>query len=505
MKKIRYRAAGFAAMLMLTFSSCDDFLDVNENPNSPTSAPIAQVLTNVTVNTGFRNGSDLHRYTSLIMQQFAGQGPAGTQTVEFGRYLIQPSDVNNLYNSFFAGALADIDYIMENSEGSPHYSGIAKILKAYTYSQAVDVWGDLPYTEALQGTANTKPKVDDDAAIYTELFKLINEGITEIKAKTSNFKPGPNETIYKGDMAKWEKFANTLKLRLYLHYSEKDPGFAKSQMDALIASGGPFMTTNADNFEMAFVDAQNSQNPIHQFEVSRPNTFFPNKFLVDLMNAKEDPRRASYFTDFPFGSGMYVGAKAGDAQSLKYSRMHTYLRGNLKSALTPIATGSDAGGIQGSTAANNNAYSGTAPIRMLTFAEYNFIRAEHALRFGAGALAAQPFFQAGIRASMTAAGVAPAAIDAYILANGLLLGTTMAENLRRIIDEKYIANYGVALEPWNDWRRTGFPPIAMVPAPFAAVDYIPRSLFYPEAETLSNPNFTQKPDMKVRVFWDTRP
>jgi hypothetical protein len=157
-----------------------------------------------------------------------------------------------------------------------------------------------------------------------------------------------------------------------------------------------------------------------------------------------------------------------------------------------------------SNATNNNAYSGTAPIRMLTFAEYNFIRAEHALRFGAGAAAALPFFQAGIRASMVDAGITVAEQDAYILTNGILAGTA-ANNLKRIIEEKYIANFGVALEPWTDWRRTGFPGILPVPAPTASVNFIPRSLFYPEAETLSNPNLKQKAGMNVRVFWDTRP
>ncbi|WP_460880493.1 SusD/RagB family nutrient-binding outer membrane lipoprotein [Pontibacter rugosus] len=482
----------------MSLTSCDEFLDVNVNPNSPTAAPIAQVLTSATVNTGFRNGSDLHRYSSLLMQQFSGQAGLTVQTREYQRYLIQPSDLNNMYNAFYAVALPDLEYIINNSEGNPHYAGIAKILKAYAVSQAVDIWGDVPYSEALKGTANTQPKLDDDAVIYEQIIALLDEGITDVKATASNSSPSTNETIYKGDRAKWEKFANTLKLRLYLHYSEKDPAFAKAKMDALIASNAPFMASNADNFEMSFVDATASQNPIHQFEVSRLNYTFPNKFLVDLMNAKADPRRATYFTDYPFGSGQYKGAAAGDPESIAYSRLHTYLRGTLKTALTPDAELR----IPASTA-NNNAYTGAAPIRMLTFAEYNFIRAEHALRFGGGAAVAQPFFKAGIQASMVGAGVAAAAVDTYVTLNGNLVGSA-DEMLKQIITEKYIANYGVALEPWTDWRRTGYPAITPVSTTIAVTDYIPRSLYYPEAETNTNPNITQKPDMKVRVFWDVK-
>ncbi|WP_192823180.1 SusD/RagB family nutrient-binding outer membrane lipoprotein [Rufibacter sp. LB8] len=496
MKRFKHITAGLLAAFMLSVSSCDEFLDVNQDPNSPTKAPISQVLTSATVSTAFVNGSDLHRYTSLLMQQLSGQAGNTVQTRFYQQYLIQPSDLNGMYDQYYVTVLPDLQYVIDNSAGSPHYTGVAKILKGFAFSQVVDVWGDVPFSEALKGTENSTPKVDDDAAIYTAIISLLNEGIADVKNPTSVLTPGDDETIYEGDLVKWEKFANSLKLRLFLKYSEVNPAFAKAQMDALIATGGPFMTSNADNFEMDFSTTQGAQNPIHQFEVERLNYLFPNKFLVDLMNSKADPRRQSFFTDFPFNSGQYKGAAAGDEESINFSRLHTYLRGDLNAAITPNAAGAIA-----ANAAYNNAYNGDAPIRMMTFAEYNFIRAEHALRFGGGLATAVPFYEAGIRASMTDAGVTTAAQTAYLLANPLLATNT----LRQIIEQKYIANYGVALEPWNDWRRTGFPAISPVPASLAATDYIPRTLYYPEAETLTNPNVKQKPDMKVRVFWDTRP
>ncbi|MES2872560.1 MAG: SusD/RagB family nutrient-binding outer membrane lipoprotein [Bacteroidota bacterium] len=500
MKKLKNIILGTAAIVLLTVTSCEKYLDINTNPNAPTSAPIPQVLTNVTVNVGFTGGSDMHRYSSLIVQQFAGQNAPGTQSREFARYQIQPTDVNNLYSSLFATQLQDIEYILKNSAGSPHYSGIAKILKAYIYSQAVDIWGDLPYTEAFKAPEVNQPKLDKAEDIYKAIIALLTEGTTEVKATTSLLSPSGNETIFKGDRVKWEKFANTLKLRLFLRYSAKDAAFAKSQMDALIASNPSFMTSLADNFQMDFVDATASQNPIHQFENTRSDQFFPNKFFVDLLNSTSDPRRPTYFTDFPFGSGTYKGATPLDAQSFAFSRMHTFLRGELKRPLVP-----DAQGRVPANPNNNTAYTGAAPIRMLTFAEYNFIRAEHALRYGAGAAAAQPFFQAGIRASMTMAGVSATNADIYVLANGLLDGVNLEANVAKIITQKYIANYGVALEPWNDWRRTGYPVLVPVDASIAAETAIPRSLFYPESEVASNPNFKQKANKLARIFWDTRP
>ena len=139
---------------------------------------------------------------------------------------------------------------------------------------------------------------------------------------------------------------------------------------------------------------------------------------------------------------------------------------------------------------------------MLTFAEYNFIRAEAALRFASPG-SAQTFFEAGIRASMESAGVAAADITTYLAANGTLSGSA-AQQLEQIINEKYVANYGVVMEPWTDFRRTGYPALTLPSN--AIVPYFPRSLFYPQSELDLNPeNVTQKKDMSVRVFWDKRP
>lgn len=213
-----------------------------------------------------------------------------------------------------------------------------------------------------------------------------------------------------------------------------------------------------------------------------------------MMNVTSDPRRPFYFTPFPYTSNNYVGAKSADPTSQNYSRMHVYLRGAVTKAPIPTANGAlnplpAQGGIE---------YDGTAPTRMLTFAEYNFIRAEAALYGAPGN--AETFFQAGITASMQAAGVSASNITSYITANGRLTGTDN-QKLEKIIKEKFIANYGVLLEPWTDWRRTGFPVITKVAN--AVTTDIPRSLPYPQGEIDANKNCPgQKPDLLVRVFWD---
>ena len=261
-----------------------------------------------------------------------------------------------------------------------------------------------------------------------------------------------------------------------------------------------FILANADNFQMPFVNATNAQNPIDQFEVRRLDQFFPHKNLVDMMNTRTDPRRAFYFTPFPYTSSpaTYRGALPGEIQSTAYSRLHVFLRGAQTRAGVMLTAAPNAGGTP-SSGANSITYTGDAPIRMLTFAEYNFIRAEAALRF-ASAGSAQTFFTAGITASMESAGVAPADIATYLVANGTLSGTT-TQQLQRIIEEKYVANYGVSLEPFNDFRRTGFP--AITPSPTSVLTGgIPTIYFYPQDEINSNPNAVQKANLFQKVFWD---
>lgn len=502
-KFIRYSV--LVVGLSLYSTSCKDYLDVNVSPNAVQDAPIEQLLSSSTVSIGFFAGSDLHRYSSLLAQQFSGQGQgATTQTQEFDRYNIQGSDLNNVWTFAYATILSDLELIIQKAatENSPHYAGVAKVLKAYMYQLMVDAWGNVPYTEALKFTSNTAPGFDNGEAVYEDLNRMLDQAILDMNATASVKSPGTNSTIYTGayatSKARWIKLANTLKLRMFLHMSKKDRAGAVQDITTLINSGATFMDANTDNFQMSFINEARRQNPIHQFELDRANQFFPAHTLVDLMNQRSDPRRSRYFTPFPFTrpfeTATFTGAKTGDAPSFKYSRMHTYLRGDTTNAnaVTPQA--------DGSIKNTDYTYNGTAAIRMLTFAEYNFMRAEAAV-YGAPGVA-QDFFQAGIRASMTAVGVPTALIDAYVAANGTLAGAEQ-DQVRRIIEEKYIANYGVIMESWSDWRRTGYPALNFPVN--ALTSFTPRSLFYPQSEIDLNPNApAQKADMSERVFWDVQ-
>lgn len=506
-KYIKYSL--FLSVFLLP-SACNtgDFLDINQDPNAVLDAPIEQVLTSATVNLGFWAGSDMNRYGALIAQQWSGQTTGAiVQTQQYEQYLITGSDLNNVWSSMYATTLSDLELVIQKAikEGSPSYSGVAKVMKAYMYANIADTWGAAPFTEALKFTDNASPKYDNASVIYPALITMLNEAITELNA-TSAKNPSTNSTFYPGawssSKAKWINAANTLKMRLWLHTSKVDKTIAVAEI-AKLATAGTVINTVADNFQMAFVNAANSKNPIEQFEISRSNYLFANATLVDMMNSKVDPRRPRYFTDFPLRSGQYKGAKSGDASSQNYSRTHIYLRGDTTNSAAAAATST------GSTAFNAFTYNGTAPIRLLTAAESYFIRAEAAVLGGAniGGASADSLFRQGIRMSMSAAGVSAAATADYVTAQGTLTGTD-ADKIKKIIEEKYVANFGVINEPWTDWRRTGYPSqiVKVSNAVLTSSSDVPRSFFYPQSEidlNLSNvPGGKQKVNMIERVWWD---
>jgi hypothetical protein len=500
-KYLKIISVAFAGLVM--FSSCKKYLNINTDPDNipATNAPIAQLMTSAQMNLAFEGGSDLYRYTALIAQHMSGQASQPNQTYDYDRYNITGSDENNVWGSIFATTLSDLELIIKGAaaSGSPHYAGVAKILKAYEYSLVVDTWGDAPYSEAQQLDANTAPHYDKDSTIYTKLITLLTEAVTDVNQTTSNLTLGSNSLIYPGTFsttkANWIKLANTLRLRLLLHYSKKNPAFAVQQMTALINSGATFMASNADNFSLPFNNLANQRNPIAQFETNRPNYLFANNSMVSLMNSKGDPRRASYFTPFPYASSpaTYLGVTPGDPTTVNYSRIHTFLRGAASGTPTPNA--------QGGITSTALTYTGAAPIRMVTYSEYCFIRSEAALMGAPGD--PQAWFTLGITASMQEAGVSAAAITTYLTANGTLTGTN-ANKLRQIIEEKYIALFGVSVEPWTDWRRTGYPILTPPSNRLPQVTAVPRSLFYPQSEIDLNPNAPaqKSADLQTRVFWD---
>ncbi len=513
--KFNYKKIFTLTSLVLTMWAgvgCEKVLDVNVDPNKTVSNPPNLILTSAEAQLGFFMGADLFFFTGLFSQQIAAQN--GRQTEAWDRYVIQPTEVNTVWRTnIYGGLLADLEEIIKKgSTIHPAYIGIAKSIKAFGFALTTDTWGDVPYTQALKGTDNAQPAPDKSQDIYPALITLLDEAIVELRKTSPLVAPTTDDYIYGGNAQRWIRFANTLKLRLYLHMANSQ-GFNASTVQTFIANtpATDFMTGVADDFQMRFETVAQRQNPIHQFIVSRTDDICTSSTVINLMNGKSDPRRASYFTPAPFspallttpptGTTGYIGLRNGlgaGGVNNGLSRIHTYSRGAVTSTTIPAGPTLGVGAL---------AYSGSAPLNMLTFAEYNFIRSEMALRYGTAG-SAEDFYRAGIQASMVDVGVPAAQTTAYLASSAGTLGTG-ASALQKLIEEKYIANFAIAVEPWNDWRRTGFPLLQSLPSTVDPANggKFPRALPYPQQETDANPSLKaiQRNNLSERpVYWDTR-
>lgn len=517
------------ATIMTAFammSACDGFIDDNINPNLTRSNPPKVILPALEATVGFTMGSDLNRYSALWSQQLAAQN--GRQTENYDRYVLSSTEVNAVWRTnLYAGVLSDIEEILRKSpaEVHPHYFGIAKVLKAFTYSIIVDFWGDAPFSESMQGASNLQPAIDDDATIYPKLITMLDEAVVLLSTTSPLAVVGSDDLFYggSGNAAKWIKLANTLKLRLYLHMANV-PGFDASVITTFINNtpANQFMESNADDFQMNFETTSGRQNPFHQFILSRTDDICTSSTIINLMNSKADPRRARYFTPSPFSPALYAAPPTGTtgykglqngfgANSIdnSLSRVHFYIRGNVTSSTIPAGPNLSVSSVTGL------AYDGGAPQNILTFAEYNFIRAELALRYGAPG-SAETFYQAGITASILDAGLTATHATNYLASDADgdtepvgSLGGTPEEQLQKLIEEKYVANFYVAGESWSDWRRTGFPLLQLLPGTLNPGNNgkVPRVLFYPQQEVDANPKLAavmRSTMSERRVFWDTR-
>jgi hypothetical protein len=470
-------------LIVMVFASCKKFIDVNQTPNNPTAVPAATILPAITIDIAFANSNDLCRATSALVQHIAG---VANQTAAYDVYNLDGA-FDNQWNGEIYGTAIDNAVILINQYAatSPAYSGIAKLEMAYAFSVATDLWGDIPYSQAGMGLKFETPRFDKVQDIYqgnsslgiTGLIDLVKSGLADLD-KTSAFKPTKDDIVYAGDLTKWKRMGNTLLLKFAIMLTNSNPTTAK-QVISDVLTGNNFINANNLDFEVPFGSTVGNQNAIYSFNyVNRTGDQMLSLRLLNLIkNLNDTVRLAKFFTK---PSGAFV---AFDNGSL---------------AVAPaLATRSQYGSyLIGTT--------GNAPIRLLTNFQVNFILAEAALVLGTTG-DPNAYYQAGITASMQKIGMTATEITNYFTTNPTVvtLSGTPAQMLQQIITQKYIAWIGNGIEAFDDYRRTGYPALAIVNNPSGDnPNVIPTRLPYTPAELARNPNAPNpRPKTDVKLWW----
>jgi hypothetical protein len=460
--------------IAVVFVSCDNELDINNDPNNPTEVPLATLLSGAEVNLAYTLGGDGTRMPATIVQHYAGHRG---QPLNYGQYNITSADTDGLWTSIY-DILVDLRAVEDKTKvsGDKVYLGISQVLQAYTFSIATDLYGDIPYTESLKGASNITPAYNKQETIYPALIALLDEGIQNLKTD-AGAKPLAADLLYSGNIVKWEAFANSLKLRLFNHLSKKNP----TQALSFLQTNPTLISTSANNAKLTFGSTATNANPIHQFDIlsgRKDNAVC--KTLVDNMKSLNDPRIDKYFLPVKNNGSGFAGQFLGNLPGKDLDDSGE----NLFSRVGPSYASID------------------SPVIFMSAAEVEFIKAE--IYFRANDLVnSKTAYDKAISNDFTALGVANAAT--YI-ANPLV---TYDNSLKRIMEQKWITMFQGSYESFVDWRRTGFP-VLTIPTTNRTNGVTPRRLPYPQIEiNVNRASLAAGPGIPVpyvtlttKVWWD---
>lgn len=526
----------------LLASSCEDYLDINTNPNAATKADVELVLPQAIVATASVANS-YNNYGGHFGGYIANAGGFSG----FGNllsYNIGPGDYNGLWTTTYQDPLRDLKYVIDATEGNDayaNYNAAAKIISAYNYQKLVDAFGNIPYTQALRGEELIlSPDYDDAFSVYQALFTSLGEAIDQIENATVPLtllsKADPlfgsvlSEDGADAQMLQWQKFANTLRLRILVRLS------TKAQTDAALQTFVDAGYGDMDN-ALGYLTVDALVDP--GYDLNRPAPMWSSwgRPVTGGTNVSNSSRIPTTYS-FGFFNGTKIqDTQRGEAMFVNYPTTPNNQLGN--EVNNPIA-------VSGFPQWYSNEYGGEVGLLkgpgmaqpLMLRAEALFLIAEAQLNGDVPALgaAAEPgaanveqSFYTGIKAhtaylytdengtlAMDTAGM----VADYVADNSTNrlvvfdLATTPAQQLEAIITQKYIANLMVnSDEAFNDFRRTTYPvtvPFGSAAADIASnkststrADRLISRVLYPSSEqSFNTDNYVPINQFVNLIFWD---
>jgi hypothetical protein len=482
----------------------DKLTSVNVNPNSPEDVPASSLFTEA-ARTSVRDflGSNFDlRGTEWVAQHLAEvQYP---DEDDYKRLLAAAGTTPTWFDPIYEVELEDLRKVIGKGTAAndPGITGPALILRTYDFSYLTNTFGDIPYFSALAGDsagASFTPKYDKQQDIYADFFKVLDAASKSLSGAKNSL--GAADPIYNGSPAKWQKFANSLRLRLAMQIVNVDPTTAAAQVQAALAAPGGVFTSNADMAVFQWPGDGVYDNPWAVNFQSRDDHRMSQTFM-NILNASNDPRTPIFAQPTIDDPTVYTGMPNGLTQSTASPYFNTSSRpGKI------FWPGANSAGVTGGTGEST-------PSFMMTYAEVGFLEAEAAAR-GLGGLnagQAQGFYNAAITASMNQWGVTDAGQISTFLADPNIAYQGGVAGQTQIDTQEWVALYTDGGQAWSLWRRT-CAPNTLKPGPAAIISTVPRRMQYSTTEYSLNAEQVQAaltqmggPDeFTTRMYWDKNP
>jgi hypothetical protein len=499
MKHTKYLLATLA--LLAALSCGKNFGDLNTDPNNPSEVPPAFLLTNAQKSFADQNISGSF-YAGLWAQYYAQNNYTDVSRYAYYTFFWA------WYYSEILEDLREVQRIVSNSSEassatSKNQIAIAKTLEVAVFHDLTDVFGPVPYTEALLADQNRTPQYNNQQAIYQGLLRDLKAAIAQMDESEGSF--GSADIIYGGDVVRWKRFAQSLRMRIALRMADADEAMARAEVEA--AAAGAF-SSNADNAAFKYLIGQPNNNPLHQDRLERGDAdwcisnILINKTLLPLA----DPR-LPYFADEKADGGGYRGRPYGQNS------------GNAAAQDPSLYSQPSGSAVIREGRSNFKATDLLAPdgfSRFMSYAEVCFILAEAKARNWNVPGTAADWYHAGIQASIQEWGVSdPNAIAAYIAQTDVQYNTAPGDWKQKIGVQKWIALYSQGIQGWCEWRRLDFQKLEL-PVDGAIFDIgtkvAPVRVIYPVEEQTQNLTGYQQgvsllggPDrLFTRVWWDVQ-
>lgn len=464
------------AVLSLTSCSNDDYANLNIDPKNPAEVPGSFLFTN-----GVKRLFDQMGSTSVNNNIFrlVAQHWTESQYVTETNYNIRNRSIPDTYwNNLYTNVLFDLKKAKESVSADTslldgqkkNQEAMITIIEVLAWQQLVDTFGNIPYSQALQGTDNTTPSYDDAFTIYKDLLQKITTAYNNLEINTKGF---DNDFIYGNNIDKWKKLAASVKFRLSMRLADVDPALSRSEAEDAYNKG--LIASNADNFMMNYENNTANANPLYaDLVLSGRQDFLPSDTFVDYLNDLEDPRRTVFFDD---NKTPYVGGVYGDFNN--YSA-YTHIG---KVFFEPTLKGD-----------------------LLDYSEISFLLAEAKERGYNVPLSAEAYYAQGITASMEYWGISASDIATYLAKPEVNYSTVNGTWKEKIGKQFWIAMYNRGMEAWSVWRMYDAPALRL---PVVTQNPVPKRFTYPVREaTLNGSNYSQASsaiggdEQQTKLFWD---